>query len=112
MTKIRTRTPSPAKRRSNGTRANLDLVNPRVTILFEQAYRELRPRAPLPEFKVQFFPFANLNNTIRLREGRVLVRPSDLMDGATDQVLHAILHVLIARLYRRGSGSGHAARFP
>jgi len=44
---------------------NLNLVNPRVTILFEQAYRELRPRAPLPAFRVQFFPFANLNNTIR-----------------------------------------------
>jgi len=86
-------------------------VNPRVAILFEHAYRELRPRAPLPEFKVQFFPFANLNNTIRLREGRVLVRLSDLMEGATDEVLHAILHILIAKLYGKEIENGHAARF-
>src|SRR5437763_7068603 len=91
--------------------ANLILVNPRLTDLFEQAYRELRPRAPLPEFKVQFFPFANLNNTIRLREGRVLVRLSDLMEGATDDVLHAILHILIAKLYRKEIDDRHAARF-
>src|SRR5437016_11615639 len=111
MTKIRTKTRSPAKRRSNETRANLDLVNPRVAILFEQAYRELRPRAPLPEFKIQFFPFTNLNNTIRLREGRILVRISDLLEGAPESVLHAILHILIAKLYRKEIHGMHAVRF-
>jgi hypothetical protein len=28
----------------------------------------LRPRAPMAEFRAEFFPFANINNTIRLRE--------------------------------------------
>jgi hypothetical protein len=92
-------------------RANLNLVNPRVTTIFEQAYRELRPRAPLPEFKIQFFPFANLNNTIRLRDGRILVRLSDLLEGAGADVLHAILHILIAKLYRKEIDGSHAARF-
>src|SRR5437660_8677453 len=90
---------------------NLNSVNPKVSILFEHAYRELRPRAPLPAYKVQFFPFANLNNTIRLREGRVLVRLSDLMEGAGDDVLYAILHILIAKLYQKEIDTGHAARF-
>ncbi len=90
---------------------NLNSVNPKVSILFEHAYRELRPRAPLPVYKIQFFPFANLNNTIRLREGCVLVRLSDLLEGAGDDVLHAILHILIAKLYRKEIDSGHAARF-
>src|SRR5947209_19701006 len=89
-------------------RANLILVNPRLTDLFEQAYRELRPRAPLPEAKIQFFPFTNLNNTIRLREGRVLVRLSDLLEGAPESVLHAILHILIAKLYRKEIDPQHA----
>src|SRR5258708_8869851 len=71
-------------------------------IIFETAYRELRPRVPMPEFKVQFFPFANLNNTIRLRDGRILVRLSDLLEGAPTQVLHAILHILLAKLYLKG----------
>ena len=82
-----------------------------VAKIFEQAYRELRPRAPLPEFKIQFFPFTNLNNTIRLREGRILVRISDLLEGAPESVLHAILHILIAKLYRKEIDGAQAVRF-
>jgi hypothetical protein len=83
----------------------------RHAIIFETAYRELRPRAPIPEFKVQFFPFANLNNTIRLREGRILVRLSDLLEGAPTPVLHAIVHILLAKLYRKAIDEGHASRY-
>jgi predicted metal-dependent hydrolase len=86
-------------------------VDSRITAIFERAYRELRPIAALPEFTIQFFPFANLNNTIRLREGRILVRVSDLLEGAPEPVLHAIFHILIAKLYRKEIDAGHAARF-
>lgn len=79
--------------------------------ILEQAYRELRPRAPMPEFSIQFFPFANLNHTIRLREGRILVRLSDLLEGAPENVLHAILHILLAKLYRKPIDAQHAARY-
>ena len=79
--------------------------------IFELAYRELRPCAPIPDFTVQFFPFANLNNTIRLREGRIRVRISDLLEGAPEAVLHAIFHILIAKLYRKQIDAQHAARF-
>ncbi len=79
--------------------------------LFEQVYRELRPRAPIPEFEVRFFPFKHLNNTIRMRQGRVLVRLSDLLEGAPEAVLHAILHILTAKLYRKEIDPGHAARY-
>lgn len=86
-------------------------LDPKLQNLFELAYRELRPRAPLPEFKIQFFPFANLNNTIRLRSGRILVRISDLLEGAPEPVLHAIFHILIAKLYRKEIDAQHATRF-
>jgi hypothetical protein len=79
--------------------------------LFEQAYRELRPRAPIPEFEVRFYRFANVNNTIRLRQGRIFVRLSDLLEGSPEAVLQAILHILIAKLYRKPIDPGHAARY-
>ena len=41
---------------------------------FVQAYRDLRPIAPLPEFEIKFYRFANINNTIRLRQGRISSR--------------------------------------
>ena len=86
-------------------------MTPRLSALFEHVYRELRPIAPIPEFEIRFFRFANLNNTIRLREGRILVRLSDLLEGAPDPVLHSILHILVAKLYRKQIDTTHAARY-
>lgn len=85
-------------------------MNP-LTHLFEQSYRELRPRAEIPEFKISFYHFANINNTIRLREGKVLVRLSDLLEGAPEPVLHAIAHILLAKLYRKPIEPAHAIRY-
>ena len=79
--------------------------------LFEETYRELRPRAPLPELRVEFFGFASVNNTIRLREGRLLVRVSDLLEGAPEHVLRAIAHILLAKMYRRPIDREHATRY-
>ena len=84
---------------------------PRLKEIFFEAYRELRPRAPYPEFHVEFFPFSNINNTIRLRDGRVLVRISDLLSGAPEDVLHAIAHILLAKLYRKKIETCHATRY-
>lgn len=79
--------------------------------IFEQEYRNLRPRAPLPAFRIDFFPFANINNTIRLRQERVLVRLSDLLEGAPEPVLRALAHILLAKLYRKPIEPGHNTRY-
>ena len=79
--------------------------------IFSYEYRELRPRAPIPEFHIEFFPFSNINNTIRLRDSKVLVRVSDLLSGAPPDVLHAIAHILLAKLYRKEIETRHAARY-
>jgi predicted metal-dependent hydrolase len=79
--------------------------------IFQETYRELRPGTSLPELKIEFFAFANVNNTIRLRQGRLLVRLSDLLEGAPDSVLRAIAHILLAKMYRRPIERGLAARY-
>jgi len=79
--------------------------------IFLTAYRGLRPRAPVPEFRVEFYPFANVNNTIRLRESRMHVRISDLLEGAPESVLEAIAHILLAKVYRQPIEPGHSTRF-
>ena len=68
-------------------------------------------RAPMPEFHIEFYPFANVNNTIRMREGRVLVRISDMLEAAPEAVLHAIAHILIAKLYRKPIERAHETRY-
>jgi predicted metal-dependent hydrolase len=79
--------------------------------LFQETYRELRPASSLPELNIEFFAFANVNNTIRLRNGRLLVRLSDLLEGAPETVLRAIAHILLAKMYRKPIDRGHAARY-
>jgi predicted metal-dependent hydrolase len=86
-------------------------VNPGLKLIFEEAYRELRPRAPAPEFDIRFSAFANVNNTIRLREGTARVRISDLLEGAPASVLEALAHILLAKLYRKPIAPARAARY-
>ena len=83
----------------------------RLLQIFQECYRELRPRAPIPELKVEFFAFANINNTIRLRQGKLLVRLSDLLEGAPEAVLRSIAHILLAKMYRKPIEREHATRY-
>jgi predicted metal-dependent hydrolase len=79
--------------------------------IFQETYRELHPRAPMPELAVEFFAFVNINNTIRMREGKLFVRLSDLLEGAPDTVLRAIAHILLAKMYRKPIERAHATRY-
>ncbi len=79
--------------------------------VFEESFVELRPRTPVPELCVDFFRFASVNNTIRLREGRLLVRISDLLEGAPEPVLRALAHILLAKMYRKPISREHATRY-
>jgi len=65
----------------------------------------------MPELKIEFYRFANINNTIRLREGRLLVRVSDLLEGAPEYVLRAIAHILVAKMYRKALDREHVIRY-
>ena len=65
----------------------------------------------MPELTVEFFAFVNINNTIRMREGKLLVRLSDLLEGAPEAVLRAIAHILLAKLYRKPIERPYATRY-
>ena len=60
---------------------------------------------------MEFFAYANINNTIRMREGKLLVRLSDLLEGAPDAVVRAIAHILLAKVFRKPIAREHAARY-
>jgi len=87
------------------------LVAAEFVSIFEQEYRALRPRAPMPSIAVRFRRFTSLNTTIRLREGKIFVSLSDLLEGAPEPVLRAIAHILIAKLYRKPIDANQNLRY-
>jgi predicted metal-dependent hydrolase len=79
--------------------------------VFEEQYRDLRPRAPIPPIEIRFRRFTSLNTTIRLREGRLHVCLSDILESAPESVHHAIAHILLAKLYKKPIAPAHADRY-
>ncbi len=79
--------------------------------IFEEEYRELRPRAPMPRFDIRFRRFTSLNTTIRLREGVLHVRLSDLLEASPESVHRAIAHILLAKLYRKPVSASASDRY-
>ncbi len=65
----------------------------------------------MPPFHIRFRRFTSLNTTIRLRDGEIYASLSDLLEGAPESVLHAIAHILLAKLYRKPIDAGHNLRY-
>lgn len=60
---------------------------------------------------LRFYAFVSINNTIRLRQGELYIRVSDLLEGAPEPVLQGIAHILLAKLYRRPVDRAQSARY-
>jgi hypothetical protein len=69
--------------------------------IFERIYTRLGCQSRPPQFVVEFYPYANLVHTVRLREDVAHVRLSDVLRGAPIGILEAAAAILLARLYRR-----------
>ena len=69
--------------------------------LFQRIFTRLGIQARPPRFEVEWYPYANLVHTIRLREDTAYVRLSDVLRPSPDAILEAAAGLLLARLYRR-----------
>jgi hypothetical protein len=79
--------------------------------IFQEEYRALRPRAPMPPIVLRFRRFTSLNTRIRLRAGEILVSLSDILEGAPEPVIRAIAHILLAKLYKKPIDPSHELRY-
>src|ERR1039457_3611076 len=79
--------------------------------IYARVFRELKPRTPLPDLRVEFRRFANADSFIRLEEGRLEVRISDLLAGSPAPVLEALAHILLGKLYRKPIARMYAHRY-
>ncbi|HYL10120.1 MAG TPA: hypothetical protein VEU31_05230 [Candidatus Acidoferrales bacterium] len=79
--------------------------------LFHRIFTRLGIRARPPRFEVEWYPYANLVHTIRLREDTAFVRLSDVLRRSPGEILEAAAALLLARLYRRRTPRGFAQRY-
>jgi hypothetical protein len=73
--------------------------------IFQRLYTRLGCRGRPPRFEVEFYPYANLMHTIRLRDETAFVRLSDALRRAPRAVLESAAAILLARIYRRHAPS-------
>lgn len=74
---------------------------PGGAMLLQRMYTRLNCQGRPPQFAVEFYPYANLTHSIRLRKDTAHVRFSDLLRDAPLEVIEAAAAILLARLYRR-----------
>jgi len=79
--------------------------------IYARVFRELKPRTPLPSLHVEFCRFANADSFIRLEDGRLHVRISDLLSGAPAPVMEALAHILLGKLYRKPVAGRYTHRY-
>jgi len=79
--------------------------------IYARVFRELKPRTPLPGLRVDFCQFANADSFIRLENGQLHVRISDLLAGAPAPVTEALAHILLGKLYRKPVPRVYAYRY-
>jgi hypothetical protein len=75
--------------------------------IFDEALRALVGREPRPAIEARFYPYAGLSSTIRLRQGRVYARISDILKHSPRDVLYALACILVAKLYRLKVAAEH-----
>jgi predicted metal-dependent hydrolase len=96
----------------------LDMQGLQASLFFEtpleiytRVFRELKPRTAVPELRIEFCRFANADNFIRLEQGKLHVRMSDLLEGAPAPVIEALAHILLGKLYRKPVARTYTHRY-
>lgn len=79
--------------------------------IFGRVHREVRPRTPVPPIEVEYKQFANADSHVRLEEGTITVRITDLLEGAPAPVIEALAHILLGKLYRKPPARQYEHRY-
>jgi len=89
-------------RMKHSEQLSLPLVAPlNLNDLFRRVFDRLRIRSSITSIDARFHPFAGLRSTVRVRNGALRARVSDLLEDAAPIILEALAEILLARMFRR-----------
>ncbi|HKW99962.1 MAG TPA: SprT-like domain-containing protein [Bryobacteraceae bacterium] len=89
----------PETHATSGIQSSLFFESPEE--IFARVFRELKPRTKLLAFRVEFCAFANADSFVRMEQGSIHARITDLLEGAPAPVLEALAFILLGKLFRR-----------
>lgn len=69
--------------------------------IFARVHLDLKPRTAVPPVEVRFCAFANPNSMIQLKDGKILVRITDVLQEAPAPIVESLAWVLLSKLYRK-----------
>jgi hypothetical protein len=72
-----------------------------VQEIYERVFLDLRPNLSCPRVRVEFHPFTSLSSRIRLVQGQLTVKISDLLEGAPAPIQEALAYILVSKLFRQ-----------
>ncbi len=69
--------------------------------IWSRVYRTLRPRAAMPEIQIRYGKFVDAHTYARLRDGKLEVKITDVLDGAPAPILESLAYILLGKLFRK-----------
>lgn len=88
-----------------------ELLAETVEDVYARVFCDLKPRTAVPRVRVEYRPFANIQSSVRLENGALHVRISDLLEGAPAGVTEALAHILLGKLLRKPAPRAYANRY-
>lgn len=80
---------------------NLSSDTDAIREFYREAFQKLDPNRAVPEINVRFYPYVGINHTIRVREGKVFVRISEICRDMPAAEQRALAYILVPKLYRK-----------
>lgn len=72
-----------------------------IKILYQKAFQSLDKGRDTPEIEVEFYPYLNINHTIRVRNGKVFVRLAEVCRDMPLNPHEALAYILVSKLLRK-----------
>ena len=79
--------------------------------IYARVFHQLRPRTEVPRIQVEFCRFANANSTIRVADGAMRVRITDVLEGAPAPIQEALAYILIGKVFRKAIPATYSDRY-
>jgi len=79
--------------------------------IFLRVFCELKPRTPAPEIQIVYRRFANAHSSVRLQDGAIHVRVTDMLQGAPPPITEALAYILMGKLFRKPVPKIYAHRY-